>query len=979
MNIATWPGLLGSVVTLRLGLTLALLAALLFVAGPFPDAVLAQEESGFDLEVGTPTVDDASPDAGLMFNLTVEVTNTGTENSTRTRVKFYRSTDATITSADTEELWESSDVYGTYWAIWIRELSEGGKRTAKAGIKAPAATGTYYYGACVEERDGEADTTNNCSPALEVVVEKRFDLTIGAHSVSNDGPGVGEDFTLSSSVYLWNDADRTPSVSTTTLRYYRSTDAMITSSDTELGTGEITGLNARSFDWNWDLTTSLTAPTTAGTYYFGACVDSIPEESRTFNNCTVNPAAVVVGPRFDFTVSLDWPDTEVDQRQETNLVATVTNGGDAPSQQSWVRFYHLYNWPRGDDVTEYGSDYLYSIPAGGFVTKSHRTSGGGSPGTKYWKACVDEINGESDRSNNCSDVVAVVTGEGRVQRPDITVSVTADSTTVSTGGSFTLSATVTNAGVGDAEATTLRFYRSADATVSAPDVRVGTAEIAALASGGSSNQSVQLTPSTAGTYFYGACADRVADEFEWTPNCSEGVEVTVTAPDLTVTVTEPDEAILAGENFYLTATVTNEGGASAESRHLKFYRSSNDMTITTSDHVVSDFNFTGSITAGESAEVTALYHIIAPSSAGTYYYGACVAAARGESDTTNNCSAAVAVEVEVRPDLSIRSMTYGMDFESPRVGGTFPMGATIKNEGSKASGETTLRFYRSTDETITASDTEVATAEVTSLDAGERNLYSADITAPSTEGTYYYGACVDAVTDESDTTNNCYSSSYEIPVPLPRPDLEVGSPSVDDASLDTGATFTLSATVTNVGDWPSAPTTLRYYRSTDATITTSDMQVGTDEIDLLFEEESSTVPVSLTAPSTEGTYYYGACVDEVSGEPDNTNNCSTSVTVVVVNSPATGAPTITGRAQVGQTLTASTTGILDTNGLTSVSYSYQWLADDTEIDGATSSNYIVQSSDNGKVIKVRVSFTDDGGSDESLTSAGTAAVVLGGV
>ena len=61
-----------------------------------------------------------------------------------------------------------------------------------------------------------------------------------------------------------------------------------------------------------------------------------------------------------------------------------------------------------------------------------------------------------------------------------------------------------------------------------------------------------------------------------------------------------------------------------------------------------------------------------------------------------------------------------------------------------------------------------------------------------------------------------------------------------------------------------------------------------------------------------------------------------------------------------------------------MAYSYQWLADDTEIDGATSSTYTLQSSDNGKVIKVQVTFTDDDGGDESLTSEGTAAVVMGG-
>ena len=93
------------------------------------------------------------------------------------------------------------------------------------------------------------------------------------------------------------------------------------------------------------------------------------------------------------------------------------------------------------------------------------------------------------------------------------------------------------------------------------------------------------------------------------------------------------------------------------------------------------------------------------------------------------------------------------------------------------------------------------------------------------------------------------------------------------------------------------------------------------------------------------------------------------------NSPATGAPSITGTTQVGETLIASTTGISDTDGLTNVSYAYQWLTSrDAEIDGATSSTYTLVESDEGKTIKVRVSFTDDADSSEELTSAATSAV-----
>ena len=92
------------------------------------------------------------------------------------------------------------------------------------------------------------------------------------------------------------------------------------------------------------------------------------------------------------------------------------------------------------------------------------------------------------------------------------------------------------------------------------------------------------------------------------------------------------------------------------------------------------------------------------------------------------------------------------------------------------------------------------------------------------------------------------------------------------------------------------------------------------------------------------------------------------------NNPATGAPTINGTARTGETLTATTTGISDSDGLTSATFTHRWLADDTEISGATGSSYTVTDGDVGKAIRVRVSFTDNAGNAENLTSAATTAV-----
>ena len=104
---------------------------------------------------------------------------------------------------------------------------------------------------------------------------------------------------------------------------------------------------------------------------------------------------------------------------------------------------------------------------------------------------------------------------------------------------------------------------------------------------------------------------------------------------------------------------------------------------------------------------------------------------------------------------------------------------------------------------------------------------------------------------------------------------------------------------------------------------------------------------------------------------------TTDVTVVgapAQNSKATGAPTIGGIIRIGKTLTADTMGIADDDGLTNVSYGYQWMADDVNIQGATDPTYTLADDDEGKTIKVTVSFTDDADNAETLTSAPTDAV-----
>ena len=92
------------------------------------------------------------------------------------------------------------------------------------------------------------------------------------------------------------------------------------------------------------------------------------------------------------------------------------------------------------------------------------------------------------------------------------------------------------------------------------------------------------------------------------------------------------------------------------------------------------------------------------------------------------------------------------------------------------------------------------------------------------------------------------------------------------------------------------------------------------------------------------------------------------------NTPATGAPAIGGTPRVDETLSASTSGISDADGLDDALFAYQWIRTDTDISGATGSTYTAVEADEGERLKVRVSFADDAGNAESVTSAATDAV-----
>ena len=476
-----------------------------------------------DLVVDTPTVSESAPAAGAQFTLSATVRNQGRGRSSFfKRLRYYRSTDSTITTGDTE--------LGTRV---INPLEPSESEDESISLTAPSSSGTYYYGACVETASDEDDMSNNCSAALKITLVPA-DLVVDEPTTTYSNPNVFSYFPVDVSVRNQGNLPSGP----TTLNFYRSTDSTITTADEHLRFASVSRVSRLSLNETVSLHSSLGAPSKPGTYYYGACVVSVPEESDTTNNCS--PALKIVVGQVDLVVETPWISHEnASGNSYIDIHAVVRNEGtghlpDAP-------FFTDFTVYRSTDSTVGGGSYEAGYiwrPIDIFADSEGLTASFRAPDTAgeyYYYACVGSVVGELSEANNCSATVKLT-----VRPSDLTILLpTASPNILTAGEGFTLRATVLNGGdVRSANsATTIRYYRSTDATITSTDRSVGTDWLFVPRAHAISEESISLIAPSAGTYHYGACVDSVPDESDKTNNCSEAVEVTVGERPLTLRLT----------------------------------------------------------------------------------------------------------------------------------------------------------------------------------------------------------------------------------------------------------------------------------------------------------------------------------------------------------------------------------------------------------------------------------------------------------
>ncbi len=514
-----------------------------------------------------------------------------------------------------------------------------------------------------------------------------------------------------------------------------------------------------------------------------------------------------------------------------------------------------------------------------------------APGTYYVGAIADSTNAiaETNEANN-----AIVGTQISIVGADLTMtSLTGAPASVAAGGSFSLTNTVAAASTGgNAGAFTVGFYLSTDSVITTADSSIGTRAVTSLAAGGTSSATTTVTvPASlaAGSYYVGAIADSANQVIESNEsnNSIVGTQIQVLKPDLTVTsLTGAPATAALGSTFSVSSTVANAaGGAASGAFTVGFYLSA-DSVITTSDTSIGSRSVT-SLAAGATSTAATTVTVPAGLAPGTYYLGAIADSANQISESNEANNAILGSQIQVGPDLTMTSLTGAP--ASVNAGGGFNLTSTVAASAGGAVGAFTVGFYLSTDNITTTTDTLIGTRAASSLSAGGTSTAATAVSVPGTlaPGSYYVGAIADSTSQvaEASETNNAIVASAQIQVI--GPDLSMTSLSAAPYSIGVGDSFSVTDTVANgAGVAAAGPFYVGYYFSTDGSITSSDLLIGSRSVSAgLAAGQADTATTILTVPVgvAPGTYYFGAIADYSNLVPEaNKSNNSVAAGLVVV-------------------------------------------------------------------------------------------------
>ena len=774
--------------------------------------------------------------------------------------------------------------------------------TKMVAVSADVPLGSYFLIACADADNAlpESDETNNCAASASSTLIGRPDLVETAVSITATSASPGGTFVVTDTVENRGNA---PSTGTAT-RFYLSTDGSKAAG--VLLTTRTIGLLQAGATSTGTMTATVPATIAVGTYYVVACADDlgVVVESIEDNNCA----------RTTSTIRIAWADLTVTAasnpppalgRGATLVISdTVANLAQAAASLSTVRYYLSTDAVKSaDDTRLTGSRNITDLAAGASssATQTLTVPTNAGLGTFYVLVCADDLAAimESDESNNCLAAATTVV----IGVPDLIVTTVSNPPTeIAAGSKFVLTEAVRNDGQVPAGLTTQRYYLSADATKSADDVLTpGWRDIASLAAGATSSATINLTlPATmvTGRYYVLVCADDTArvTEASETNNClASSANVLVGLPDLVVTaVTNPPAAIGRGASFVVTDTTLNQGQVLSAASIVRYYLST-DAVSSADDTLLGNWRSLGGLASGINTSGSAT--VVVPSAApmGASYVLACADDARAvpELSESNNCLASTTTMVVGLPDLILTGLGNLPAALSP--GATFAISATLHNQGQVPAAVSTVRYYMSTDPSMSADDLRLSGWwDAAGLNPGTSATGGFNTSIPSTApmGTYYILGCADDFfrVTESTEDNNCRPSASTVLIGWP----DLVSTSITDppGEVAAGKYFTVTDRVLNQGNVGAGVSRVRYYLSADNSKDAGDIVLSTWRVVNGVAAGATDIGTStlwIAANTPLAPYFVLACADDLvqvnEGPANEGNNCISSTTMVQVRLP----------------------------------------------------------------------------------------------
>ena len=466
--------------------------------------------------------------------------------------------------------------------------------------------------------------------------------------------------------------------------------------------------------------------------------------------------------------------------------------------------------------------------------------------------------------------------------PDLIVSALTAPATGGANATISVTDTTQNQGSGTAVASVTAFYLSTNTTLDAADVAIGSRSVPLLAAGASNTATTVLTipaGTPGGTYYVIADADSTNSNTETSETNNTRVSAAIKiGPDLTVTSVSVPASGGAGGTITVTDTTADPGGGAAPASKTGYYLSTN--TTLDSGDVLLGFRSVPAIPAGGTSAGSASVVIPAGTTAGTYYVIAVADYDNSVSETNETNNTAVSGLIRIGPDLVESSASV-----SPTGGAGLPVTVTdtVKNQGLGDAPASTTGFYLSNSVVFTTAAQLIGTRPVPALPAGTSNTASTTVTLPSNlaPGNYYVFASADynnQVAETFESNNNSFGQLVKV-----GPDLTVTTFS-PPASIAVGATAQVNSVVANQGGGVAAASTLRVYLSTNQTLDSADVPVGSRTVALLNPGQSDIGAVTITIPTgtTAGSYFLIAVADDGNVVPETNETNNTRVVAVTV-------------------------------------------------------------------------------------------------